>query len=125
MKDFIGRLQKDLNNLQKTLKTEGDDLVKKLRTMTDKKKLTATGKQIEKMVEQRLKKFQPQVDRVLKDIRNNAKKAGINVDSLEKTVRSKLGVKTKKKTATKSKRKAPARKRPAKSASTTAPSSSN
>lgn len=117
MKDFIGKLQKDLNNLQKTLKTEGDDLVKKLRTMTDKKKLTATGKQIEKMVEQRLKKFQPQVDRVLTDIRKNAKKAGINVDELEKTVRSRLGVKSKKRTASKAKRKAPARKRPAKTAS--------
>ena len=44
MKDFVIKLQKDLAHLQKTLKQEGDDLVKKLRTATNKKNLKATGK---------------------------------------------------------------------------------
>ncbi len=125
MKDFVNKLQKDLTHLQKTLKQEGDDLVKKLRTATEKKNLKATGKQIEKLVEQRLKKFEPQVKRVVNDLRKSAKKAGINVDALEKNVREKLGVKgtkktAKKKTAAKAK-KATVRKRPAtkRSAATT------
>ncbi len=116
MKNFIGKLQQDLAHLQKTLKQEGDDLVKKLRIATNKKNLKATGKHLEKMVESRLKKFEPQVNRVVADLRKNAKKAGINVDAIEKNVRARLGVKTKsrKKTASKngkaSVRKAPARK---------------
>lgn len=116
MKDFIGKLQKDLAHLQKTLKQEGDDLVKKLRTATNKKNLKATGKHLEKMVESRLKKFEPQVNRVVADLRKNAKKAGINVDAIEKNVRARLGVKSKPKKKTTSKngkasvRKAPARK---------------
>lgn len=121
MKDFVGKLQKDLAHLQKTLKQEGDDLVKKLRTATSTKNLRATGKQIEKMVEQRLKKFEPQMNRVLTDLRKNAKKAGLDVDAIEKNVRARLGVKsktTRKKPAAKTAkasqaRKAPARKRPA------------
>ncbi len=116
MKDFVGRLQKDLAHLQKTLKQEGDDLVKKLRTATTSKNLKATGRQIEKMVEQRLKKFEPQMNRVLSDLRKNAKKAGLDIDAIEKNVRATLGVKApakaKKKPAAKA-RKAPARKRPA------------
>lgn len=116
MKDFVGRLQKDLAHLQKTLKQEGDDLVKKLRTATNTKNLKATGRQLEKMVEQRLKKFEPQMNRVLKDLRTNAKKAGLDIDAIEKNVRARLGVKPaakpRKKTTAKA-RKAPARKRPA------------
>ncbi len=116
MKDFVIKLQKDLAHLQKTLKQEGDDLVKKLRTATNKKNLKATGKHLEKMVEKRLKKFEPQVNRVVSDLRKNAKKAGINVDAIEKNVRARLGVKTKGKKKTTAKaskvavRKAPARK---------------
>ena len=119
MKDFVIKLQKDLAHLQKTLKQEGDDLVKKLRTATNKKNLKATGKHLEKMVEKRLKKFEPQVNRVVSDLRKNAKKAGINVDAIEKNVRARLGVKTKGKKKTTAKaskvavRKAPARKAPA------------
>ncbi|MEY4630978.1 MAG: hypothetical protein RIQ81_1098 [Pseudomonadota bacterium] len=127
MKDFIGKLQKDLTHLQKTLKQEGDDLVKKLKTATSRKNLTATGKQIEKMVEARLKKFEPQMNRVLTDLRKNAKKAGLDVDTIERQVRARLGVKgkTKKKTATKA-RKAPAKKRPArKTAASAATESAN
>ena len=95
MKDSVIKLQKDLAHLQKTLKQEGDDLDKKLRTATNKKNLKATGRHLEKMVESRLKKFEPQVNRVVADLRKNAKKAGINVDAIEKTVRARLGVKSK------------------------------
>lgn len=128
MKDFIGKLQKDLTHLQKTLKQEGDDLVKKLKTATSRKNLTATGKQIEKMVETRLKKFEPQMNRVLSDLRKNAKKAGLDMDTIEREVRARLGVKAKgKKKTTAKARKAPARKRPARKtmAAATTESASN
>ena len=126
MKDFIGKLQKDLGHLQKTLKQEGDDLVKKLKTATSRKNLTATGKQLEKMVEARLKKFEPQMNRVLDDLRKNAKKAGLDVDSIESKVRASLGVKSKgkKKTASKT-RKTAARKRPARKTAAATDSASN
>lgn len=126
MKDFIGKLQKDLGHLQKTLKQEGDDLVKKLKTATSRKNLTATGKQLEKMVEARLKKFEPQMNRVLDDLRKNAKKAGLDVDTIEKQVRARLGVKAKgkKKTASKT-RKTAARKRPARKTASSTESASN
>ncbi len=126
MKDFIGKLQKDLGHLQKTLKQEGDDLVKKLKTATSRKNLTATGKQLEKMVEARLKKFEPQMNRVLDDLRKNAKKAGLDVDSIESKVRARLGVKSKgkKKTASKT-RKTAARKRPARKTAAATDSASN
>jgi len=90
MKDFIAKLQKDLNNLQKTLKKEGDDLVTIVKKTATKENLVTKGKELEKLVNLKLKEFEPQINRFMTDVRKNAKKAGIDIDVLEKQLRSKL-----------------------------------
>ena len=90
MKDFIAKLQKDLNQLQKTIKKEGDDLVKIVKTTATKENLVAKGKEIEILVNKKLKEFEPQITRFMTDVRKNAKKAGIDIDVLEKQFRSKI-----------------------------------
>jgi predicted nucleic acid-binding Zn-ribbon protein len=90
MKDFIAKLQKDLNNLQKTLKKEGDDLVTIVKKTATKENLVTKGKELEKLVNMKLKEFEPQINRFMTDVRKNAKKAGIDIDVLEQQLRSKL-----------------------------------
>ena len=90
MKDFISKLQKDLNQLQKTIKKEGDDLVKIVKTTATKENIVTKGKELEKLVNAKLKEFEPQISRFMTDVRKNAKKAGIDIDVLEKQLRSKL-----------------------------------
>jgi len=90
MKDFVARLQKDLGRLQKTLEQEGNDLVKKVKTAATSKKIVARGKHLEKLVEQKLRKLEPTMDKVLANIRKEAKKAGVDLDALTKNAKSRF-----------------------------------
>lgn len=88
MKDFVSKLQKDLKGLQDAIKKDSDELLNKVKTYATKDNLMAAGMEVEKLVEQRLRKLEPTINRVVGEIRKNASKAGINVDVLESTVRS-------------------------------------
>ena len=88
MKDFIKKLQKDLKNLETAVKKDSDELLKKVKSYATKENLTAAGVEIEKILEKKLKDFEPTINKVVGEIRKNAAKAGINVDNVESTVRS-------------------------------------
>jgi hypothetical protein len=88
MKDFIKKLQKDLKNLENAIKKDSDELVKKVKSYATKENLTAAGAEIEKILEKKLKEFEPTINKVVGEIKKNAAKAGINVDQVESKVRS-------------------------------------
>lgn len=88
MKDFIKKLQKDLKSLETAIKKDSDELVKKVKSYATKENLTAAGVEIEKVLEKKLKEFEPTLNKVVSEIRKNAAKAGINVDQVESQVRS-------------------------------------
>ena len=88
MKAFVSKLQKDLNDLQVAIKKDSDELVKRVKSYANKDSIAAAGTELEKVVEERLKKFEPTLNKVVNEIRRNAAKAGINVDELETKVRS-------------------------------------
>ena len=88
MKDFIKKLQKDLKSLEHAIKKDSDELVKKVKTYASKENLAAAGVEIEKVLEKKLKEFEPTINKVVGEIRKNAAKAGINVDTVESRVRS-------------------------------------
>jgi adenosylmethionine-8-amino-7-oxononanoate aminotransferase len=88
MKTFIKKLQKDLKNLETAVKKDSDELLKKVKSYATKENISAAGVEIEKILEQKLKEFEPTINKVVNEIRKNAAKAGINVDSVESTVRS-------------------------------------
>jgi hypothetical protein len=88
MKDFIKKLQKDLKSLETAIKKDSDELVKKVKSYATKENLSAAGVEIEKVLEKKLKEFEPTINRVVGEIKKNAAKAGINVDQVESKVRS-------------------------------------
>lgn len=88
MKDFVSKLQKDLKGLQDAIKKDSDELMARVKTYANKENLAAAGAEVERLVEKRLKKLEPTINKVVSEIRKNASKAGINVDELESKVRS-------------------------------------
>ena len=88
MKDFINKLQKDLKGLQDAIKKDSDELLSKVKTYANKEQIVAAGAEVEKLVEARLKKLEPTINKVVGEIRKNASKAGFDVDEIEAKVRS-------------------------------------
>lgn len=88
MKDFIKKLQKDLKSLETAIKKDSDELVKKVKSYASKENISAAGVEIEKVLEKKLKEFEPTINKVVGEIKKNAAKAGINVDQVESKVRS-------------------------------------
>ena len=88
MKDFIGRVQKDLVKLQKTLKKEIDDLGQKIKSAAKAQTVGAKTREIERLLELRLKKFEPAIEKFYKEVKANAGKYGIDLGGLEKRVKS-------------------------------------
>lgn len=128
MKDFVKKLQKDLNVLKKDLEKESNELLKRVKTLATKENLMKKGKEIEVVVEKQLKRFEPTLNKVLQEVRKNARKAGLDVDKIEKSLRTNLTTARKtfesaaKKTTSKGKKASPTKKaaskaRPAKPAS--------
>jgi hypothetical protein len=92
MKDFLGKLQKDLKHLQSTIEKEGNDLLKKAKKAVDDmevpKKVNAKTKELEKLIESKFDKFEPALYKFIGEVAKNAKKYGLEVGDLEKIVRS-------------------------------------
>ena len=88
MKSFVSKLQKDLKGLQDAIKKDSDELLGRVKAYANKENLAAAGAEIEKLVENRLKKLEPTINKVVGEIRKNAEKAGINVEELEAKVKS-------------------------------------
>jgi hypothetical protein len=88
MNEFISKLQKDLKGLQDAIKKDSDELIGRVKSYANKENLVAAGAEVEKLLEKRLKKLEPTINKVVSEIRKNALKAGFNVDELESKVRS-------------------------------------
>ncbi|MCX6124686.1 MAG: hypothetical protein NTV34_08050 [Proteobacteria bacterium] len=88
MKEFVVRLQKDLKSLQDSLKIDSDQLMDRIKKFVNKKNLAAAAADVERLLELRIKKLEPTLNKVLGQIRRNAAKAGINVEDLEAKIRS-------------------------------------
>ena len=88
MKDFVARIQKDLTRLQTTIEQEGDDLIKKIRALTDKKKIEKARHDLEGVLHKKLQSFEPAIKKFITAIEQNAAKAGIDVKAVEKKVRT-------------------------------------
>jgi ElaB/YqjD/DUF883 family membrane-anchored ribosome-binding protein len=90
VKDFLAKFQQDLDNLQSTIRKEGDDLVKKVKLAASKENVDVKRKEFEKLVEAKLKKFEPAINKFVHELNVNAKKAGVDLTDLEQKVRSNL-----------------------------------
>jgi hypothetical protein len=110
MNKVIADLQKEFAKIQDTLKAQGDQIIKRVKEQATREKLMARGKEIEKLVEKELKRVEPAVNRFLNEVRKNAKKAGIDLNMIEKTLREKINH-ARKKPATR--KKSPTRKKSA------------
>lgn len=97
MKDFVQRVQKEFKVLQKMFETEGNDLVKKIKVMTQKKNMDATKKQIEKLIESKLKKLEPALRNLVKEVKTTAVKAGVDFGGIEDMIMRAPGAKAAKK----------------------------
>lgn len=87
MNSFITRLQKDLNKFQATIQKEGNDLLDKLKNLDLKDNLEARRKDLEKVIDAKLGKLEPVYNKLMDEIRKNAKKAGIDLTKLEKQIK--------------------------------------
>lgn len=90
LKNFLKNFQKDLNILQKTLKKESDDLLKRVKTAAGKENVQAKRKELEKLLEKNMKKYEPTISKFVAEVNKNAKKAGVDLTDLEKKVRDNL-----------------------------------
>ena len=90
LSDFLNNFQKDLKQLQKKIKQEGDHLVSKAKNAATKDNLNAKRKEVEHLVEQKLKKLEPTINRFVHELNQTAKTAGVDLTDLEKKVRTNL-----------------------------------
>lgn len=86
MMDFINKLQKDVKVFQKNIQKESDELIQKIKTATSRSNLDETRKSVEKLVQQKVRQFEPAIMKFVKDVKENAAKAGIDLGDLEARV---------------------------------------
>lgn len=90
MNSFIGRFQKDLNKLQKSLEKEGDDLlakIKKAAKAAQKSNVNTKRKEIEKLIEKKIRSFEPAFEKFYHEVKVGARKYGIDLTGFEETVK--------------------------------------
>ncbi len=106
MNEILTKVQVDLNKLQKTLEREGEVLISKIKDAANKatsnKSVVAKKQEFEKLVDSQIKKLEPAFDKFYSELKVTAGKYGVNLDKLEKKVKtttekavSRLNLKTK------------------------------
>jgi hypothetical protein len=92
MKEILTKVQVDLDNLQKTLKREGEVLISKITDAANKaasnKSVVAKKQKFEKLVDSQIKKIEPAFDKFYSELKVTAGRYGVNLDKLEKRVKS-------------------------------------
>lgn len=91
MNQLISRLQKDIEKLQKTIQKESNELLEKVRKVDLKDNFDHKKRDIEKALTLKLKKLEPAYHNFMDELRKNAKKAGIDIDKIEKEIMEKAG----------------------------------
>ncbi len=86
MKDFINKFQKDVKDFQKSIQFESDELVKKLKTFTAKSNLDKKRKMVERVVRAKVNEFEPAFLKFVKELKQSAAKAGIDLNDFEAKV---------------------------------------
>jgi small-conductance mechanosensitive channel len=114
LRDFLQNFQKDLNVLQKKLKQESDELLHKAKAAANSESLNARRQEIEKLLEQKLTKIEPSINKFVHELNTTAKKAGVNLGDFEKNVRVKLASARGKLAKDARRKKTPAKRAPAK-----------
>lgn len=91
-KKLIDSLKKDLNRLQETMKREGDLLIKNLKkTVEDsetREAIRTSTKEVEEVIEKRIKSMEPALNNFMSGVRTNAQKYGIDVSKFEAKITS-------------------------------------
>ena len=95
MKKVIARFQKDIGKLQETLQKESNDLIDKVKHLELIDSIDGKKRELEKIFQKKLKKLEPAYLQFVGELRKNAKKAGIDIDKLEKEIKGKATVATK------------------------------
>ncbi|HYX36536.1 MAG TPA: hypothetical protein VE954_25795 [Oligoflexus sp.] len=92
MNEILTKVQVDLNKLQKTLEREGEVLIGKIKDAANKaasnKSVVEKKKEFEKLVDTQIKKLEPAFDKFYKDLKVAAGKYGVNLEKLEKSVKT-------------------------------------
>jgi activator of HSP90 ATPase len=92
MNEILNKVQVDLNKLQKTLEREGEVLIGKIKEAANKaatnKNVVEKKKEFEKLVDTQIKKLEPAFDKFYKELKVAAGKYGVNLDKLEKSVKT-------------------------------------
>lgn len=92
MNEILNKVQSDLGKLQKTLEREGEVLLSKLKDAANKaaanKSVQAKRKEIEKLVETQIKRFEPALDKFYSELKTTASKYGVDMEKVETKVRS-------------------------------------
>lgn len=89
MKRMISKLQKEIQNIQDTLLKEGNEFLEKLKILELKGNVEAKKNEIEKIFFKKIKKVEPAYHKFINELKHNAKKAGIDIDKLEKELKFK------------------------------------
>ena len=82
-RDFFSRFQKDVDNLQATILKMSGEVEQRLRKATTDEKVQAKKQNVETFIQGKLDKVAPAVSKFLGDLSVNAKKAGIDLSSME------------------------------------------
>lgn len=96
MNKLISRIQKDIMKLQKVVHKEGNDLLEKIKELDLKTNIDQKKKELFKVLSAKLKKMEPSYNAFIDEVRKNAKKAGVELEKIEKTIKARVGKKTKK-----------------------------
>jgi len=90
------RFEKELTKLQKVLQKEGNLLLKRIKKADLTSNLDKKRKELEDLVEKKLKGFEPAYHKFITELQKQAKNAGLDLVKLEKQL--KKGAKAAKKT---------------------------
>lgn len=89
MKKLLAKIQKDISKLQKVVNKEGNDLLDKIKKLDLKTNIENTREELMKVLSGKIKKLEPTYKTFIEEIRKNAKKAGLELEKFEKTLKEK------------------------------------
>ena len=96
MKKLIARIQSDISKLQDSVQKEGNDLLDKIKKIDLKSNIEQTKTELKKVLTAKLKKIEPTYHTFVEELRKNVKKAGIDIDKIEKGIKKKASAMKKK-----------------------------
>ena len=114
MNHLVAKLQKDVEKLQQTILRESNELLERVRNADLKADLRDNidlkRKEIEKTISNKLKRLEPAYRQFMDELRKNARKAGIDIDKIEKEILERAGARLQKVAGTRSAGKAAGKK---------------